>query len=168
MSCIHAHGGTLREAGAATWAKMVPWPIARHCEHHMFTALPEHVRWNCLHKLPAKLDYSLWSGSVSLSVTNLSSCLERLWLWLDEVVWSEMRSVAANIGELLLPWVERAVSEKAASKRRSCCLNRTLFPCQSCLCGSETAAYLFLLFVKFITLSLFTAVSGLHIYYYYY
>jgi hypothetical protein len=32
----------LREAGAAAWAKMAPWPIARPHETHMFTALPEH------------------------------------------------------------------------------------------------------------------------------
>jgi hypothetical protein len=31
----------MREEGAATWAKMAPWPIARPRETHMFTALPE-------------------------------------------------------------------------------------------------------------------------------
>jgi hypothetical protein len=36
--------GCLREAGVATWAKMAPWPIARHLEPHMFTALSEHVQ----------------------------------------------------------------------------------------------------------------------------
>ena len=34
----------MREAGAAAWAKMVPWPIARPREPHMFTALPEHAQ----------------------------------------------------------------------------------------------------------------------------
>jgi hypothetical protein len=50
------------EAGVAAWAKMTPWPIARPRETHMFTALPEHVQWNCMCKLPTKLDLSsyLW------------------------------------------------------------------------------------------------------------
>jgi hypothetical protein len=34
----------VREAGAAAWAKMVPWTIARPCETHMFTALLEHAQ----------------------------------------------------------------------------------------------------------------------------
>jgi hypothetical protein len=29
------------EVGAATWAKVVPWPIARPRETHIFIALPE-------------------------------------------------------------------------------------------------------------------------------
>ena len=32
------------EVGAAAWAKMAPWPIARPREPHMFTALPEHAQ----------------------------------------------------------------------------------------------------------------------------
>jgi hypothetical protein len=34
----------LWEAGVAAWAKMAPWPIARPCETHMFTALPKHAQ----------------------------------------------------------------------------------------------------------------------------
>jgi hypothetical protein len=34
----------MREVGVAAWAKMAPWPIARPCETHMFTALPEHAQ----------------------------------------------------------------------------------------------------------------------------
>ena len=36
--------GKLWEAGAASWTKMAPWPIARPHETHMFTALPEHAQ----------------------------------------------------------------------------------------------------------------------------
>jgi hypothetical protein len=32
------------EAGAAAWAKMALWPIARPREPRMFTALPEHAQ----------------------------------------------------------------------------------------------------------------------------
>jgi hypothetical protein len=34
----------LWEAGAAAWAKMAPWPIARSHETHMFTTLLEHAQ----------------------------------------------------------------------------------------------------------------------------
>jgi hypothetical protein len=42
--------------------------------------LPEHAQWGCMHGLPARLDCSSWSGPVSLSVTDLSSCLECVWI----------------------------------------------------------------------------------------
>jgi hypothetical protein len=34
----------MQEAGTAAWAKMVPWPIARPQEPHMFTTLLEQVQ----------------------------------------------------------------------------------------------------------------------------
>ena len=34
----------MREVGAAAWAKMALWPIARPREPAVFTALPEHVQ----------------------------------------------------------------------------------------------------------------------------
>ena len=34
----------MQEAGAAVWAKMAHWPIARPRETCMFTALPEHAQ----------------------------------------------------------------------------------------------------------------------------
>ena len=40
----------------------------------VFTALPEHAQWGCMRGLPARLDYSLWSGPVSRPE------LERVWI----------------------------------------------------------------------------------------
>ena len=51
----------LQEAGVAAWAKL-------------FTALPEHAQCGCMRGLPARLDYSLWSGPVSRPE------LERVWI----------------------------------------------------------------------------------------
>jgi hypothetical protein len=36
--------GEIQEVGAATWAKMALWTIAKPRETHMFTALPEHAQ----------------------------------------------------------------------------------------------------------------------------
>ena len=49
-------------------------------ETHLFTALPKHAQWGCMRGLPARLDCSSWSGPVSLSVNDLSSCLEHVWI----------------------------------------------------------------------------------------
>jgi hypothetical protein len=57
-------------------------------ETHLFTALPEHAQWGCMRGLPARLHCSLWSGTVSLSVNDLSTCLERVWILIG---WDGMR-----------------------------------------------------------------------------
>jgi hypothetical protein len=49
-------------------------------ETHLFTALPEHAQWGCMCGLPVRLDSSSWSRPVSLSVNDLSTCLERVWI----------------------------------------------------------------------------------------
>ena len=49
-------------------------------ETHLFTALPKHAQWGCMRGLPARLYSSSWSRTVSLSVNDLSSCLEHVWI----------------------------------------------------------------------------------------
>jgi hypothetical protein len=49
----------------------------RSHETHLFLGLPEHAQWGCMRGLPARLDCSSWWWPVSLSVNDLSSCLER-------------------------------------------------------------------------------------------
>ena len=49
-------------------------------ETHLLSALPEHAQCKSMRGLPAMLDCSLWSRPVSLSVTDLSLCLERVWI----------------------------------------------------------------------------------------
>jgi hypothetical protein len=90
FSKLHKFSKTLREAGGATWAKIV-------------TALPEHAQWGCMRGLPARLDSSLWSGPVSLSVTDLSSCLERVWILIGWGGLELVEGVAVSFRNIALP-----------------------------------------------------------------
>jgi hypothetical protein len=90
---------------------MAPWLIAR--------------TRTCLLPCPSMRSEAACVGCLPGWTVVIRTCQTDLSLCLDEVGWSEMRSVSASIGGLLLPLprVERAVREKAASKR-SCCVNR--------------------------------------------